>query len=504
MSETQPKQTAILLGYEAGTGEPVEIPLHHTIVTGTTQLSGKTTTLEGLITRSGLKAVAFRTKRGESGFEGANIHPHDPYFRERADWQYVQSLLEATMRERLKFERSWIIRAAKGARTLRDVYANVSDELAKARGLAESVYTNLKAYLEIVLPELEAVKFATKLDLKPGLNVIDLVGLRQEVQALVIASTLEAIHDNARNTISVVPEAWKFLPEGRNTPVRLVIESLAREGAAIGNFVFLDSQDITGVDKGVLKNFDVWILGRQREMNEVTRALKQIPLPTRSKPKAEDVSTLPIGHFIACYGDSVKRVYVQPAWLPSEAAQKIAKTGRVDAAGIYKPEPTPPEEPSLVYDGKMAAIEKRMRELEEENQRLRAASLPKAAEPRVPKAPAPVRAITESQRTVQVGPIDLDAVEREVHVAYSTETREFVTTNPAGRILFVLMKDLKNEPSGESKIADTMRERGWNYGHSTMAPELARLVKAGDLISSGTRPAQYHIPGSMKLKIREA
>lgn len=500
------KANRVLLGFEVGTGEPVEIPLHHTIVTGTTQLSGKTTTLEGLITRSGLKAVAFRTKRGESGFAAAEVHAHAPYFRERADWQYVQSLLEATMRERLKFERSWIIRAAKGARTLRDVYDNVSTELEKSRGLAESVYTNLKAYLEIVLPELEAIKFAPSLDLKAGLNVIDLVGLRQEVQALVIASTLEAIHADERGTISVVPEAWKFLPEGRNTPVRVVIESLAREGAAIGNYVWLDSQDITGVDKGVLKNFDVWILGRQREMNEVERALKQIPLPARARPKPEDVATLPVGHFIACYGDQVRRVYVQPAWLPTEAAQRVAKTGRVDAAGLYKPE-QPQQEPETMHDAERAKLEKRLadadatnKRLEDELRRMRSHANEKPAPRSAPTSPPPPPQPRSGK--VNVGPVDIDLVEREVRIEVSSEPRSFTSSSVRGKAVIVLIEDLKNAPSTESEIADAMRERGWNYGHGTMAPELAKAVKDGDLVrDDSNRPARFRLPGNLRITV---
>jgi hypothetical protein len=45
----------ILLGFEIGTGKPVYLPLHHLAIFGITQLSGKTTTLEAVISRSGLK-----------------------------------------------------------------------------------------------------------------------------------------------------------------------------------------------------------------------------------------------------------------------------------------------------------------------------------------------------------------------------------------------------------------------------------------------------------------
>ena len=68
----------ILLGFEVGTGNKVSIKPSHYIVTGITQLSGKTTTLEALTIRSGLKAIAFKTKPGEAGFTTGRRIP--PYF----------------------------------------------------------------------------------------------------------------------------------------------------------------------------------------------------------------------------------------------------------------------------------------------------------------------------------------------------------------------------------------------------------------------------------------
>lgn len=101
--------TKIHLGYEVGTGKAVGVPLRHLAVTGQTQLSGKTTTLEALIARSGLRAVAFVTKRGEKSFSSSGRKSLHPYFRERADWQFVSAVLEATLRERMKFERAHIM-----------------------------------------------------------------------------------------------------------------------------------------------------------------------------------------------------------------------------------------------------------------------------------------------------------------------------------------------------------------------------------------------------------
>src|SRR5207244_4375061 len=100
-------------------GTAVEIPIRNMVVCGQTQEAGKTTALEALIARAGVRAVTFITKRGEGSFTSARRI--DPYFREQADWQFVASILEASRGEKLKFERAWIIRASRGARTLADV-----------------------------------------------------------------------------------------------------------------------------------------------------------------------------------------------------------------------------------------------------------------------------------------------------------------------------------------------------------------------------------------------
>src|SRR5690348_6570510 len=98
----------IILGYSVGKADPVYITPSHLIVTGVTQKSGKTTTLESLIKRSGAKAVVFRTKKGEKSFLQGSIIP--PYFKDRADWQFIESLIESTMKRKLgNFDRYEII-----------------------------------------------------------------------------------------------------------------------------------------------------------------------------------------------------------------------------------------------------------------------------------------------------------------------------------------------------------------------------------------------------------
>ena len=340
--------TVIHLGYEVGTGEPIAIPLRHTAVTGQTQESGKTTTLEGLIARSKLKAVAYVTKRGESSFRV--MHPIAPYFLERADWKFVQSLLEAAMETRMDFKQAWIMRAADGAQTLEEVRANirrflhgVHDPLGikrknraketkerwlvkPARGLNADVYYVLDKYFDEIMPQLNRMPYSKELSLAPGLNVMDLREYEFPLQALVVRSVIDWVHDHGEDTINVIPEAWKFAPKQKGSPVRQSAEEMIREGAAMKNFLWIDSQDLAGVADVLMRQVGVWLFGVQRAKHEIERALDHMPegLPVR-RPRPQDIATLSKGQFYVCFGREMHKVYVQPAWMTAAHAEAIAR-----------------------------------------------------------------------------------------------------------------------------------------------------------------------------------
>lgn len=313
-------ESKILLGFEVGTGAEVRMKLHHTVVTGMTQLSGKTTALEALISRSNLRAIAFKTKRGEAGF--SSYRDIRPFFIEQSDWRYVSSLLEAMLRERMKFERSWIIKATKGTKTLREVLHNVSELKEKARkdSLTESVYVTLEEYLFGIVPQIEKFHFSKELNLADGINVMDLSSMSLEMRSLVIRSVMEHVINNLSNIIVIIPEAWEYIPQGRGTPVKLYAETFIRKGAAIGNYLFVDSQDIAGIDKTPLRSCDNWIMGRQKETHEVDRFREVIG----KSVSEEEIKLLPIGHFIAYLGNEIKKVYVLPAGVPEEVGRRVA------------------------------------------------------------------------------------------------------------------------------------------------------------------------------------
>jgi hypothetical protein len=315
----------ILIGYEIKTAKPVKIKQSHLIVTGITQLSGKTTTLETLIKRSGCKAIVFKTKIGERSFaEGTETVP---FFRDRSDYDFVKSLIEAYAREKLFIEKGTLMRLCKGSCSLVEIKKRVDDVLAegKLKGLKEEIHTRLQHYLENLIPQIQYSNLSRVLHIYDGLNIMNLERFTEPAQSLIIQSVAEEVLANMRGVILVIPEAWKFIPQKYNNPCKRSVESFIRQGATNENYVWIDSQDMSGVDKIPLKQISTWILGYQSERNEVKHTLDQIALPARLKPKVDEIMKLKKGHFIISSYEGVKKVYVQPHWLDKETAIEIAK-----------------------------------------------------------------------------------------------------------------------------------------------------------------------------------
>jgi len=141
---------------------------------------------------------------------------------------------------------------------------------------------------------------------------MDISGYSPELQTLIVNSVMEEIYASRRGVILLLPEAHKFVPQRYGSPAKRSLERLIREGGAIDNWVWMDSQDIAGVDKSVLKQCDNWLLGRQRELNEAEHAMRQVPLPAGRRPRVEAIMQLGLGQFYACYADNAHLVYVVP------------------------------------------------------------------------------------------------------------------------------------------------------------------------------------------------
>jgi hypothetical protein len=502
------------------------------VVTGQTQESGKTTTLEALIRRSELPAIAFLTKRGEGSLSGRQILP---YFRERGDWRFVESILESTMRERMKFERAWIVRACEGAQTLTHVLRNVEKLQASARrGLSQDVYMLLGEYLKKVVPLIASLPKELSDSPVPftlpdrGLSVMDLIRYPEELQLLVIASTLEWIHKYCSGVITVIPEAWKFIPEGRNTPVKVIAEKLAREGAALKNFLWIDSQDIAGVAKLLLRSCAVWLIGVQREANEVKRAIANMPEGMK-RPKPGDVATLEIGQFFSCHGHELRKVYVQPAWLSDEYASLVA-TGQYTVpdhmAARLKRELQGEDE--AMWKERFEQEKARADALELQLQTVRDNYLKLAESGKVPAVPLSTPSTTSTESTPSTDPItppadvlkwadqirdDVIAVLRndpvvleilasrpEITVNVKREKITLDGTTLRGRLAILVSESFFDAGANGNTAFNELKRRGVATAKPNVYRELDKLTEMGFLLKSD---AGYQAVPGMKVNLVE-
>lgn len=507
----------VRLGFEVGTGREVRIPVRNLAIAGQTQEAGKTTALEALIARSGLRAVTFVTKRGEGSFTHARRIR--PYFKDAGDWQFVASILEASRGEKLKWERAAIITVSKGCSTLAQVHANIRKALEKGSRFQKE-YICLDAYLEVVVPTIGRIEWAPGLDIRDGVNAIDLTDVPDEMQHLVIASSISWVLNREQHTVVVCPEAWKFIPQNRGTPVKLAAEAYVRQGSGLKNYLWLDSQDIGGVDKQILRSVPVWVLGVQREANEIKRTLENIPEGI-SKPSKADIATLALGQFIACWGKHAVPTYVQPAWLDDDQARAVAITGKHPVVA-----PASPVQKEIVVTEAEAHelrtenlrlrrenddLAQRIQALESLQRGLKSATELRGAEASTPSAsPASVSAPETFEQTYQAFKArliaDMPALLRvltnapELEVAVARRTVEANGQSLKGRIALLLKQGFFSEVRSNNAVVKELGRTGKQVHPSNSLRELRDLLADGFLTDEGTG---YRAVDGMQVRVIE-
>jgi hypothetical protein len=312
------------------------------VIVGQTQRAGKTTALEACASRSEKKCIAFLTKRGEGSFRLAHEIP--PYYEDHPDWRTVRALCEALTEEKYdKFQRQClrsVCRAGQSGRpatksfvewekpaTLEEILRNCNLALSKAGGQRELIFGELKDDLETATEELAKLKTkSADPQLVEGLNVIDLERYEFHIQSLIVRSVIRWVHRYSQKTIVAMPEAWRFAPAQRRSPVRDAAEEFIRQGAALENFLWIDSQNISGISAVLLSQIRVWLFGVQRLRSEIEKTLDAIPDFLYPRPKAGDIAGLGRGEFIVCFDQEMYRTYVWPAWMKYAAhAEAIAR-----------------------------------------------------------------------------------------------------------------------------------------------------------------------------------
>jgi hypothetical protein len=312
-----------------------------------------------------------------------------------------------------------------------------------------------------------------------------------------------------RGVITVIPEAWEFMPQSRNTPVKLAGEALVRKGAASENFMWLDSQDITGVDKRVLKQVGVWILGVQREINEVEHTLDQMAVPKKLKPPIEEVMQLRRGQFFVCFEDVMKRVYVLPRWMPKDVGYGIAMLPSTaaeqllrEAIAKYQPQHSRREEKNVDYRAAYEEAQEEIRQLKERLARLER-DTPSNPTPAMPRAKLANQASSTSSSAEEVA-MSLDVKRPVIDVTKRVYVIEASDDDQFGRISLLIAEGFFDSPKKIEHINKVFIERGWAAAVGRPSPknlDMAKLAEYGFVRIVGTGSYQS-VPG-MKVNVKE-
>lgn len=98
---------------------------------------------------------------------------------------------------------------------------------------------------------------------------------------------------------------------------------------------------------------------------------------------------------------------------------------------------------------------------------------------------------------------NLEETQLSVNLSHQEKQVNMTTGTVIGKILYCALTELSKEGFSESELTVALKERGWNVGHSTLAPSLGGLVRDGYLIKlAGTRPSKYRLPVKLKMNIQ--
>jgi len=385
---------------------------------------------------------------------------------------------------------------------------------------------------------------------------MNLSAMSSELQSLVIASCLDYVLSNLKDVVVIIPEAWEFIPRGRKSPVTLSAEAYVRKGATLGNFLWIDSQDLAGVHTPILKQTHVFLLGVQREINEIKRTIAHLHGP--AKPKPDEIAQLGLGQFIACYGSTAVTTYVQPWWM-SEAAARASAMGSTqhavqEAAKHYKPTPVGRPLPPLPSTAQaiITDIEDPMdAELRRENERLtvenadlrtRIGRLEDARNSALEHAPgdatdwylpspSATRLMEESTRPGPVSTIDVSTIAgpAEIDALYATIRNRLLNdvpvlqriqqlapeivveltprvitiegSSPRGRLARVVAQGFCNAGKKNGEIREEINRSGSEIVSSRMSEYLDEFVTQGYLCR--TEGGRYQKAPGLKVSTRE-
>jgi len=316
----------LLVGPEVQTCQPVRIPVFHTLFSGQTQLSGKTTALKTLATRAlehGYRVLVFDTKENEADYQGFGAEV-PVVMRESTDSFVLIGLLESMFRRRLTPYYATLSRLTEAAHGFQDIIDRARELEARTRSaFLRDACRVLYDLLERLREETSKVPTARELQLPHPINRMAINEFSLEAQQLIVRNAFEdLLQSYNRRTIACLDEAFKFIPQRYSSACTQNIMRVITQGAKTGLYVWIATQFLAPTDKAPLKACAVRLLGTQDHVTEARHTLDLIPFGGYT---AEDIMKLPLGHFIVTTKKFARQAYLLPLDVDEETGRKVAR-----------------------------------------------------------------------------------------------------------------------------------------------------------------------------------
>jgi hypothetical protein len=320
--------------------DEVRIEPLHTIVVGMTRESGKTTCMEGFLSRwTGKKILVILLKSGENLF---TRYPRiKPFIVQNTNWFPIQAMIQAELDEKNRSFRTQLMTVCADTKTYQEVWDKIKEQLEilkwKSKQKNElNIFIQLNEYFKMIIPKVnELVITASKiLQLNEGIQVMDLRDVDETVQQIVVASIFNEINaglrgisgTDFRDVVIAIPEAWKVVGDIHHpSPAKRPLERLVREGGVKGNFVVLDGQNIMGIYSHARKHFNNWIIGKTEDENDLEKTLSRLEIDTNLKNLEIEVQKLKLGQFYVISKGRVRKTFALPSWMELDVAMRCAE-----------------------------------------------------------------------------------------------------------------------------------------------------------------------------------
>lgn len=457
-------------------------------------------------------------------FEGAGTEI-PIYIENKTDPLMLKQLLEQESHLWLRRELPELVDLCKEGDPFEKVLERVQKRMEeKVHPVVRDRLKVLRLLLKNLVNNMAKVEISNTLELPSKNNVMDLSKAPAAIKQLAVYSTIKWVQEKQKNVVLVIDELPDFAPQQYRTPSKNMIGQAIRKGGAKGIWLWLSGQTMTGVDKQVLKQAMIWILGHQREINEAKRTLDQIPFKTGLS--VEDIMTLPVGNFVVCTDEGAYITYVQPEGVDDNTARQVSLNQISVNSVIETLKKEKKDDEDLVYKEKCEQLEKKLREEQielsktQEEKALLEKNLENAKkfleladeklEPYEEFVDALRRLLGEGTQIVQVPStlpseqtLNLEASQLTINVKHTEEPKNLTTTNQQGQMMYVAIHDLPREGFTEQELGAGLVEHGWTIPSSSLHVQLAvNLIKDGLVVRiPDTKPARYRLPSKVKVNV---